>query len=102
MSDDSPKPPTQPRLSLTPEVALGQYANFVSIAHTFSEVLLDFGRMLPGRSDIPVVARLIVSPFHAKQFLRALEHNLRMYEQKFGAIADPPATPDLKVPEGAN
>ncbi len=101
MSDDSPKPANQPRLSLGPEVSLGQYANFVSIAHTFSEVLLDFARTLPGRSDIPVVARLIVSPFHARQLLRALEQNLRLYEQKYGPIPDPPAA-EVKVPEGAN
>jgi hypothetical protein len=80
-----------PRLSVGQEVSLGQYANFVSIAHNYSEVLLDFGRTLPGRNDIPVVARIIMSPFHAKQMLRALSHNVQMYEQQFGEITEPPA-----------
>ena len=86
----SPKPPAGPRLTIDPEIGLGQYANFVSIAHNFTEVLFDFGRTLPGRSDIPVVSRLIMSPFQAKQLLRALNHNLELYERSFGPIADPP------------
>jgi len=91
MSDDAPKPPKAPRLTLSPEVGLGEYSNFVSIAHNFSEVLLDFGRTAPGREDIPVVARIVMNPFHAKQLLRALGHNVQMYEKTFGPIADPPS-----------
>ena len=90
MSDDT-KANSGPRLTISAEIAVGQYANFVSIAHNFSEVLLDFGRTLPGRSDIPVIARIIMNPFQAKQLLRALTHNIQMYERSFGAIADPPA-----------
>jgi hypothetical protein len=93
MSDTpSPKPPAGPRLTIDPEIGMGHYANFVSIAHNFTEVLFDFGRTLPGRSDIPVVSRLIMSPFQAKQLLRALNHNLELYERTFGPIANPPAS----------
>ena len=89
MSDAKPAP-QGPKLTVSSEVALGQYSNFVSIAHNYAEVLLDFGRTLPGREDIPVVARIIMNPFQAKQLLRALTHNVRMYESTFGKIADPP------------
>jgi hypothetical protein len=99
MSDEHPKPPAGPRLSLSPEIGLGQYANFASIAHNFAEVLLDFGRTLPGREDIPVVARIIMSPFQAKQLLRALAHNIQMYEKAYGAIPEPPKAPG-EVPAG--
>jgi len=85
-----PKTPGQPTLSIDASVAMGQYSNFVSIAHNYNEVLFDFGRSLPGRKDIPVVARLIMTPFHAKQLLSALQHNIGLYEQKFGPIAPPP------------
>ena len=90
MSDDTPKTPKAPRLTLSSEIGLGEYSNFVSIAHNFSEVLLDFGRTVPGREDIPVVARIIMNPFQAKQLLRALGHNVQMYEKSFGPIANPP------------
>ena len=89
MSQD-PKKPEQPTLTIDATVSMGQYSNFVSIAHNFNEVLFDFGRSLPGRKDIPVVARLIMTPFHAKQLLAALQHNIGLYEQKFGPIAPPP------------
>ena len=103
MSDNKPTPPNAPRLTVDKELALGEYANFVSIAHNFSEVLLDFGRTMPGRQDIPVVARIIMSPFHAKQLMRALNHNLKLYEQNFGPITEPPAGPDgPPTPESAN
>ena len=90
MSEDSRKPVKPPRLTVDAEIGMGEYSNFVSIAHNYSEVLLDFGRTLPGREDIPVVARIIMNPFQAKQLLRALTHNVQMYERTFGPISDPP------------
>ena len=102
MSDDTPKIPKVPKLTLSAETGLGHYSNFVSIAHNYSEVLLDFGRTLPGREDIPVVARIIMNPFQAKQLLRALSHNVQLYEQNFGPIPDPPAGAGEGPAEGAN
>ncbi len=102
MSDDTPKIPKAPKLTLSAETGLGHYSNFVSIAHNYSEVLLDFGRTLPGREDIPVVARIIMNPFQAKQLLRALSHNVQMYEQSFGAIPDPPDGTADSPPTGTN
>ncbi|MCD4750318.1 MAG: DUF3467 domain-containing protein [Thermoanaerobaculales bacterium] len=90
---EKPKPPNQPHLTIEPTVSMGQYTNFVSIAHNYTEVLFDFGRTLPGRKDIPVVSRLIMTPFHAKQLLKALKHNIELYERKFGKLTDPP--PDV-------
>jgi hypothetical protein len=89
MNDGKPAP-AAPKMTISPETSLGEYANFVSIAHNFTEVLLDFGRTLPGRGDIPVVTRIIMNPFHAKQLVRALSHNLQLYEKTFGPIPDPP------------
>jgi len=89
-------------MAVKEDIALGQYSNFVSIAHNYSEVLLDFGRTLPGRKDIPVVARVIMNPFQAKQLLRALSHNIRMYEKAYGAIGDPPQASIEEGSAGAN
>ena len=103
MTDEKSGSPAAPQLTVDKELALGEYANFVSIAHNFSEVLLDFGRTMPGRQDIPVVARIIMSPFHARQLLRAVNHNLKLYEQNFGPIQEPPTPPTGSPgPEGAN
>jgi hypothetical protein len=90
MSETDKKNVKPPRLTVSSDIGMGEYSNFVSIAHNYSEVLLDFGRTLPAREDIPVVSRIIMSPFQAKQLLRALTHNIQMYERTFGPIADPP------------
>ena len=42
--------------------------------------------MPPGSPRARVRSRIILSPKHAKRFLRALEGNLAHYEQAFGAI----------------
>lgn len=102
MSDKPSNRPSAPQLTVDKELALGEYANFVSIAHNFSEVLLDFGRTMPGRQDIPVVARIVMTPFHAKQLLRAITHNLQLYEKTFGPIAEPPAAPAPAPGESTN
>jgi len=94
--------PGQPTLTIDAAVAMGQYSNFVSIAHNYNEVLFDFGRSLPGRTDIPIVSRLIMTPFHAKQLLHALQHNIGLFEQKYGPIANPPAASLPPDPSGAN
>ncbi len=99
---DQPKQPPKPKLTIEPSVSMGQYTNFVSIAHNYTEVLFDFGRTLPGRTDIPVVSRLIMTPFHAKQLVKALNHNIRLYEQKFGAITDPPVEQGVPSIDGEN
>jgi hypothetical protein len=101
MNDQSQKP-KGPTMTVKEDIALGQYSNFVSIAHNYAEVLLDFGRTLPGRDDVPVVARIIMSPFQAKQLLRALTRNLQLYEKNFGPIAEPPHGPPTTPADGAN
>ncbi len=102
MSEPQDQQPKRPKVTISPEIALGQYSNFVTIAHNYSEVLMDFGRTLPGRGDIPVVARIIMNPFQAKQLLRALTHNLQMYEKSFGPIAEPPAGKEEAIQGGPN
>ena len=69
--------------------AEGIYSNLVFIAHSASEVILDFARALPGLPKAKVYARVIVTPQHAKSLLMALEQNLKNYETQFGTIKVP-------------
>ena len=72
------------------QLALGTYANFASIVHNFAEFIIDFGRIVPGREDVQVVSRVVMTPVHAKQLLRALGENVAIYERNFGEIAQGP------------
>ena len=78
--------PQQIEIGLPEREAEGIYSNLVFIAHSPSEVILDFARALPGLPKPRVFARIIMTPQHAKSLLQALEQNLGNYEKQFGAI----------------
>lgn len=68
----------------------GRYTNLLRITHTREEFILDFINLAPPQGI--VTARLVTSPGHLKRIIRALETNLRRYEETFGGIeeaADP-------------
>lgn len=90
MSEATP-PPAAPQfeIGLHEREAEGIYSNLVFIAHSPSEVILDFARALPGLPKPRVFARIIMTPQHAKSLQQALEQNLGNYEQAFGTIAQP-------------
>jgi hypothetical protein len=83
------KPQPQVQVELGEREAEGLYSNLVFIAHSPSEVILDFARALPGLPKPKVYARVILTPQHAKGLLMALEQNLKTYESQFGAIKLP-------------
>jgi uncharacterized protein DUF3467 len=84
---EKPQPPIE--VDLGEREAEGLYSNLVFIAHSASEVILDFARALPGLPKAKVYARVILTPQHAKSLLLALEQNLKNYEGQFGQIKIP-------------
>src|SRR6266849_2369946 len=88
MSQEQQPPPQQPtiRITLDDNVSQGEYVNFANIIHSPSEFVVDLGRMMPGRNDVKIYSRVIMTPLHAKQLLEALAQNISLFEQKFGEI----------------
>jgi len=66
--------------------AEGIYSNFVMIAHSPSEFIMDFARLLPGLPKAKVLARIIMTPQHILMLKRTLEDNIKKYENVFGKI----------------
>ncbi|HET7436924.1 MAG TPA: DUF3467 domain-containing protein [Thermoanaerobaculia bacterium] len=83
---DQQQPQQTIRITLDENIAQGEYVNFANIIHSPSEFVIDLGRMMPGRNDVKIYSRVIMTPLHAKQFLEALGHNIALFEQKFGEI----------------
>ena len=83
------KPPQeiQVRVQIDDAVAEGVYVNFGSIVHNRSEFILDLGRIVPGKTGVKILTRVLSSPLHAKQLCRALSQNIEQYEKSFGEIA---------------
>jgi hypothetical protein len=80
------------RIVLDENVAQGEYVNFANIIHSQSEFVIDLGRVVPGRTDVKIYSRVILTPLHAKQLLEALGHNIGLFESKFGEIRADGAT----------
>jgi hypothetical protein len=87
-----PTPP-QIQIDLDEVTAQGAYSNLVLINHNDSEFVLDFAYLQPGAPRARVRNRVISSPRHTKRLLRALEYNLRRYEERFGKIDEPEPLP---------
>ena len=80
------KKDNQLQIELKEDVAEGVYANLAIIAHSTSEFVFDFVRMMPGVSKAKVKSRIVMTPEHAKRLALALHDNLKRYEAQFGEI----------------
>lgn len=67
-------------------MAEGKYANLAIIAHSSSEFIVDFIRMMPNQQQANVKSRIILTPEHAKRLLMALQDNINKYENQYGKI----------------
>lgn len=87
-----PRPPMQQmgqhqlNISIDEAVGEGIYANLVLIAHTAAEFVMDFARVMPGVPKAKVQSRIIMTPQHLKGFVKALQENVQLYENRFGEI----------------
>lgn len=79
----------QLQIELKEDVAEGTYANLAIIAHSTSEFVFDFVRMMPGVAKAKVKSRIVMTPEHAKRLAFALQDNLMKYEAQFGEIRLP-------------
>ncbi len=73
-------------INLSPEVAEGNYSNLAIVAHSSSEFVVDFVRMMPGQKSANVQSRIIMTPENTKKLLFALQENVAKYEKQFGTI----------------
>lgn len=86
----------QLNIELSEEIAEGIYSNLAIITHSNSEFVLDFIRVMPGVPKAKVKSRVVLTPEHAKRFLRALEDNIEKFEALNGRIKineEPPGFP---------
>jgi hypothetical protein len=87
----------QINIELSEEIAEGEYANLAMIAHSNSEFVVDFVRLMPGTPKAKVKSRVILTPEHAKRLLSALKDNIEKYEDSFGPIKHSQDTPKFPM-----
>lgn len=89
MADDQNKPKQgQINIELDEAIAQGIYSNLAIINHSVSEFVLDFVTIMPGTPKSKVKSRIILTPQHAKRFLKALNDNIKRFEAAHGEIKD--------------
>ncbi len=88
MSDDKKNTQNQINIELPEEIAEGIYSNLAIISHSQNEFVIDFVRMLPNVPKAKVKSRIVLTPEHAKRFLKALAENIGKFESQNGAIVD--------------
>ena len=76
----------QINIELSEDVAEGEYVNLAMIAHSSSEFVIDFIKMMPGVPKAKVKSRIVITPEHAKRLLLALKDNVDKYEDAFGPV----------------
>jgi hypothetical protein len=86
MAEEKKNQQNQINIELSEEIAEGIYSNLAMIAHSNSEFVVDFIRLMPGVPKARVKSRIIITPEHAKRLLAALKENIEKYEATFGPI----------------
>jgi hypothetical protein len=82
------QPGNQLNIEISEEVAEGQYANLAIITHSHAEFVIDFVNVMPGTPKSKVRSRIILTPQHAKRFMKALTENVGRFEAANGKIQD--------------
>lgn len=88
MDNQNQQQQNQLNIEISEEVAEGVYANLAIITHSHAEFVLDFVNVMPGTPKSKVKARLILTPQHAKRFMKAITDNIKRFEAANGAIQD--------------
>ncbi|MFY7861912.1 MAG: DUF3467 domain-containing protein [Chitinophagales bacterium] len=87
----------QIEIDLPQDMAYGVYSNLAIISHSPTEFVSDFIQLTPNTPKAFVRSRVIMAPENAKRFMKAMQDNIRKYEDMFGRIKDtdtPPVYPN--------
>lgn len=89
MADEKNNPKKgQINIELDEQVAQGTYSNLAIINHSVSEFVIDFVNIMPGTPKSKVKSRIILTPQHAKRLVKALNENVKRFENAHGEIKD--------------
>ncbi len=74
------------KVKINDEQLKGVYANMMRVSHQQDSFVMDFAHLTPPQGI--VVSRVITSPGHLKKMISALQQNLKLYEERYGEIAE--------------
>ncbi len=100
MADEKQNPQApqgQLSIELSEEIADGIYSNLAIITHSTAEFVIDFIKVMPGMPKAKVKSRVVLTPEHAKRFMKAMQDNIGRYESEHGMIKHTEGPPPLPM-----
>ena len=97
MDEQTPQQQVQIQIKADEKELTGIYSNLAMIHHNGDEFTLNFIYVFPNVPQGKLMASVILSPAHAKRFLRALDENISRYEAQFGEIREAPGGPEPNI-----
>lgn len=88
MAENQIPAPNQLNIEISEEISEGNYANLAIITHSHAEFVIDFVNVMPGTPKSKVKSRIILTPTHAKRFMKAMIENVKKFEEVNGTIQD--------------
>lgn len=79
------------KINVSPDKVEARYSDFAVVAKNALGFNMDFAQRMPGGKQVNIVARIAMSPQHAKLFSQILARNIENYEKEFGEIRIPEA-----------
>lgn len=76
----------QIQIKASDEVLKGVYANALQVTHNREEFIFDFMNIYPWQKMGMLNSRIIISPSHMKRMVKALQDNIKKYEDQFGPV----------------
>jgi hypothetical protein len=79
------------KIQVDDRIKHGVYSNFLVVSHSAHEFTLDFCQVMPsGGSSVnaEVVTRVKVAPTVVAKVIRALDTNMRSYEDNYGVVRE--------------
>ncbi len=79
--------PTQPKqIQIADNIPGGEYANAMQVSHNNDEIQIVFLNIFPPSGK--VTGKIITTPGHFKRMVKAMQENVKKYEEKFGEIKE--------------
>tara|TARA_B100000287_G_scaffold248667_1_gene233771 strand:- start:509 stop:823 length:315 start_codon:yes stop_codon:yes gene_type:complete len=86
MTDKEKNQEKKINIEIDEKTSEGIYSNLAIINHSISEFVVDFVTIMPGSPKAKVRSRVILTPEHAKRLKKALEDNIKRFENVNGEI----------------
>lgn len=83
---NQPTPTQQKQIQIADNIAGGEYSNAMQVSHNRDEFQMVFLSIFPPTGKVS--SKILTAPGHFKRMVKAMQENIKKYEEKFGEIKE--------------